>query len=186
MKCTVYSQDNYISAGIQGLFNDKNLRVKFASAVFIDVMSLPEINVYHEMQIHDADFLVFIVDSAVHFSLLEKIMPLVKNKKSITKYIGKDAQIYEYEDLIRSELLSDYECGNEESAFSTGESLLISLIGSGYTVHEISKKKHINRKILSSWKRSLMRKMSITADITLYDVIMKHIYIKERLSRICY
>ena len=44
MKCTICSQDNYISEGIQYLFFLLNKRVNFESVFIIDVMTAPIIS----------------------------------------------------------------------------------------------------------------------------------------------
>ncbi|MFJ3458596.1 hypothetical protein ACIPMZ_16750 [Scandinavium goeteborgense] len=186
MKCTVLSQDRFLSSGIEALFNSLKKRVNFESVIFIDIMSSPVISAIDELRIREADLLIFIVDSLSNFRVLEDNL-FVKYKKNINiKYICRIAQPYEFEDLLKCEIDCVSNDTNYYDDFTDKELRLISYMCTGKSFSESTVYRNINKKTLSTLKRNVMRKLNVSTDAKLYEVIWKCDNVNQILSHLCY
>lgn len=186
MKCTVCSQDNYISEGIQSLFSSFRKRVNFESVFFIDVMTVPTLSENDRVEITDADLLIFIVDSVSHCRILEDNVFLKNKKNIIVKYICRMAQPYEFQDLFRCGLDFYFGYPSMSEGFNDTELNMIAFMGSGKPVSECVVCRSMSIKMISDCKRKIMRKLNVSTDIKLYDVIMKCASVNQKLSSLCY
>lgn len=186
MKCTICSQDNYISEGIQYLFFLLNKRVNFESVFIIDVMTAPIISKKDALEIEHADLLIFIVDSTNNFRMLEENIFLKSKKGVVVKYICRKAQLYEFMDLLRCEFDFSFDYPSIRENFNDAELSMIACIGSGKSIFECTEFRGMNTKTISFCKRSIMRKLNVNTSIKLYDVVMKCTYVNKKLSSLFY
>lgn len=186
MNCTVFSQDNFLCTGIKSLYSSLEQWVHFESVIFIDVMSVPDLESTDDGLINTADLLVFIVDSSSSCRLLKENIFVKLNRKISVQYICRAALSYEFEDLLKCDVRNIDNKIDERSGFNAKELSLISHISTGQAIYECMEYRSMNKKTLSSWKRNIMRKLNVTTDAKLYDIIMKCSDINKKLSALCY
>ncbi|MFJ3458550.1 hypothetical protein ACIPMZ_16505 [Scandinavium goeteborgense] len=184
MKCTVLSENNYLSAGIEALFHSMCKKKNFGSVVFIDVMSPPIISDAEKLLISAAELVVFIVDSTSNFRILEDNL-LVWNKGNVVfKYIFVSAQTYEFKDLLKWGGNSLLDGIKHPDDFNENELGLITHICTGQPIYGSDVYQAISKKTLSVWKRSVMRKLNVSTDAKLYKVIRRFSYLNQILSHV--
>lgn len=173
MKINVLSSDNYFAIAIHSFFEQKKGNSLYQSIVFIDVMHLPVLNNNYEQFIVNADCLILVVNKLNGYLLIhDEIFDHLKLDVAI-QCIDKFSPLSEFEKLLDNEIKYRKIKRKTKSAFSTSELNFISSVNNGMPIKLNPIYTNTSKKVLSSWKRSVMKKLDISSDINLYHIIIK-------------
>nr|WP_304187924.1 hypothetical protein [Hafnia alvei] len=173
MKINVLSSDNYFSIAIHSFFEQAEESLLYQSIVFIDVMNLPTLNNHYEKYVINADCLILIVNKLNNYLLMhDEIFDNLKFDVAM-QCIDKLSPLSEFGELLNNEIKFRKIKRKSKSAFSASELSFISSVKYGIPIKQNPMYKNTSKKVLSSWKRSVMKKLDINSDINLYLIIIK-------------
>lgn len=173
MNINILSVDVYFSTALYHLIQPLGDADNPKSIVFIDVMNLPALDVNIKKCFNNADCLIFVVNRTADYLLIhDEVFQHIKSTE-VVKCICKSSPTHEFEKILTEDVKYRRTTIMDKHLFNTPELKLIKSMKSGMPANLNSIYKDTNQKTLSGWKRSIMKKLEITGDINLYQLVMK-------------
>lgn len=182
MKLNVLTSNKFVSLGIKHTYENSTTQTKYKEVTFIDVISPPKFTFEQTIKIARADLLVFIVDATSNSIIIRNNKYLESLSHTMVSYINSQATPYEYKELLIQEFEPADPIYHDSIELTKKELNIIDSISKGEEFLKCKICNKVNVKTLSNWKRNIMKKIDVTSDIKLYEVILKCSYVNHKLS----